>query len=216
MIIDNSELKTILKAPRPPIKDMETLLTEYAWHEDLSSKIYNYIKNLASYLCMKHKVKYDDQLIQDMSSHAAMELPKCYDKKKGKAKTFLYIILKRYLMDYIKNNSRQKRDSKMLLYLEDIGGPSVFYEVEYDDIESLKDKLLNNRELFEQLKTKLQRKIAFKLIDVIITPPSLGKQSVAQHISKKCKCGLTVVYATIKAMRALVNNSPPPAKCLGM
>jgi len=115
--------------------------------------------------------------------------------------------MKQYLLNTFRYNNQSKRDQRMVMFIENLDSEYVseVIEVEVDEIKDMREALIDNKSLFNKLQTKLQRKIAFHIIDVIETMPS--DDNYIKLVAKKSKCGLTLVYEVIQHMRELLNWS---------
>ena len=155
----------------------------------------------------KYNIRNDvSDTINDLVSHITITLPEAYKKRKGTAKAMVYVLMSQYLIHKLRFDTALRRDKKMLIYLEDIKNSdehiSVLYEIEFDELTYMKEVLLDQRELFERLENKTSRKIALQILKVIVEEPKTD--NYIKYIAKRCKCGLTAVYDTVRVMRGMV------------
>jgi hypothetical protein len=171
-------------------------------------RLYEPFRAMAASIVMGCKIKRDlNETISDLVSEAIIKLPLKYNPDKGTAKATLYVVMKQYLLNTFRYNNQSKRDQRMVMFIENLDSEYVseVIEVEVDEIKDMREALIDNKSLFNKLQTKLQRKIAFHIIDVIETMPS--DDNYIKLVAKKSKCGLTLVYEVIQHMRELLNWS---------
>jgi len=172
-------------------------------------KLYLPLKYMAASICKKFGIKQDiDEVINDMVSSSILKLSNSYDKSKGTTKAAIYIYMSQYLSKQLQYNNRNKRSSLKTLYIEDLNkydGHTVhLIEVEVDELIMMKQTFLEKQEIFKQLKTKLQRKIAEEIINFVESGSNEYVSNYAEYIASKCKCSDKSVYSTIIFMRNLM------------
>jgi hypothetical protein len=79
-------------------------------------------------------------------------------------------------------------------------------EIVVNDVELMKQSLLERKQLFQRISNKLHKKVAMKVIEAIERPQaySSNKNSFVVCIAKKCKTNVQMVYAVIKIMKRMM------------
>lgn len=189
---------------------LEECLQTYCQTKDsdfFEENLYEAFKAYAASICLKWKIPSRDinNMVTDLVSHAAIELPKKYDPKREKtAKGMLYVLMNQLISKKIKYDTRGKRDCRKLLFVEEIEDYGIvsLLEIEMNDLTKMREVLIENRHMFEKLDTVLQRTIAKEIVKVIQTLPD--NDNYITFIAKQCKCSLNVVYQTIQLMHRLL------------
>ena len=177
------------------------------------TNLYLPLKYLAASICQRMKLskkEYQDGLIDDMVSTCAIKLPEVFDIKKGKAKSMAFIIMSQYILQLKQYNKKQKRDSKKTIYLEDMESDlALVYEIQIDEFQLMKNSLLENKALFESIKSKVDKRIALKIIDIIENPDNYQSyfNSYTVEIAKCCNTKALRVYKVIKTMKQMMVDS---------
>ena len=196
--------------------NLETDLRVYCKTLDsqlFSDCLYNPLTYLAKSICTKNRVtkqEIENGIVEDMVSHASTKLPEYYDESKGNAKAACYILMVQYLSNQRAFHNKQKRDSKKVIYIEDLEHSDdrvcALSEVEIDELTLMKQTLLQHKKLFKRLKNKLHIKIANKIIEAIEYPERFtsNKQSFTTNIAKKCGVAPNAIYNVIGSMREII------------
>lgn len=200
---------------------LESDLKEFCITRDsklFQNKLYNPLRYLASSICSKQKVnnrELIDGIVADLVSECSIKLPETYDPDKGSAKVMAYVIMNQYLGQKRQFNNKQKRSVKNTFYIEDMKisdkYPTSIIQITVDetyDVEEMKDILIKNEHLFKEIDNKLNRKIAFSIIDCIKDPKKYKSNlnSYTVDIKNKCKCSISDVYFTIKIMKNIMKT----------
>lgn len=198
--------------------NLETDLRMYCKTLDgqlFEKQLYNPLTYLAKSICASNRItkqEIENGIVEDMVSHAATRLPEYYDETKGNAKAAVYVLMSQYLSNQRSYNNKQKRSSVKTLYIEDLEHSDdhicALVQVEIDELTLMKQTLLQHRNLFKRLKTKLHRKIANKIIEAIEFPErfSSNKQSFTTSIAKRCGVAPNAIYTVIGNMREIITS----------
>jgi hypothetical protein len=191
-------------------------LDEYCKSMDsdlFAARLYEPLKYIAAFLCKKYHYSNNiEENIQDVVSHCIMTLPEAIKRKQGTTKGLVYKIMGRYIFNKIRDETRECRTKKKLVYIEDMTrdecnfGTSVIYEFEFedDDVDNMKRILINSRDSFQRLNSKLKRNIADEIIDMIIK--SSDESDYIIKLSEKLHCSKKHIYSTIKEMREIIHT----------
>ena len=215
-----------IRSPRlkEPIKEnmisstLEQDLKEYFLSQDsdlFENKLLEPLSYMAAYAATHKKVNQRlifDGIVSDMISEGIIKFVKYFDETKGTAKATIYVMMAQYLDKRIRSDLAQKRNSKKTVYIEDIEGfdgyTSMVYEFEFDEFQYMKQVLLEKSGVFQRLKTKLNRNIAEKIIEVIKEPEKFNLyDNYVDFIAKCCSCHAQTVYETMKMMKNLLKSS---------
>ena len=172
-------------------------------------KLYLPLKYMASFIAKKYNIDKDiDVVINDLISHASITLPVKFDiKKKGTAKSLAYILMSQYLLQQIQYENRDKRSMKKTIFIEDVenfdGYTSHVIETEMDEMIFYKNTLIQNKDILENLRSKLNKKIAKEIIKCIKNPSQYEciNGSYVIDIAKKSNTRIRNVYRTIEKLR---------------
>ena len=200
------------------IENLEQNLQEYCrtQNSDLFGEhLYEFFQIAAAHQCNKLNIKNNvEDVIADVVGYASIQLPLKYNSSEGKAKSFLFKIMANYLNNKIRDENRDKRDVKMLIYLEDLKhyedeeyGITHMFEITVNNIQELKSILLSNKPLFNKIKVRKQKKIKDAILKCIENPETFEEAygSYVKDIAKKTKSKISDVYYVVNKMNEIVS-----------
>jgi len=176
---------------------------------------YEYLGIVAAHICGKYNIPNKDikDTINDLVSEAWIKLPEKYNPEiNWSAKTWVFKIMSQFLNNKIRHDTANKRDKKMLIYIEEMTDEllhtSTLIEIEVDLFQFYKTTILEHREIFAKL-DKRHKKISDKILDAIENPETYKcvRGSFTGDIAKKCKVSLDDVHNVMKTMNKLVEQN---------
>lgn len=194
--------------------NLEESLREFCKSKDgklFEEKLYEPLTKMANYICTKRKItkrEFQDGIVSDMVSVAAIQLPQFYDETKGLAKNSAYILMNQYLLQQREYKNKNKRNYTKTFYIEDMEHNGVLIEIEFDELKYMKSELLERKKLFEALENPLYRTISSKILECIEKPElyECVQNSYIKSIAKKAETNIQQVYAAIKEMRKIIQR----------
>lgn len=179
-----------------------------------TNHLYEYFNIVAAHICQKYSIKSCDiaETISDLVSEAWLQLPEKYNPDKS-IKGMLFIIMSQYLNKKLNSEKCQKRDKRLLVYIEDMegelpGATTNLIEITIHNIDELKEALLQYKPLFKSLDKTKQAKIRDVIIDCIETPEKYecAYNSYVKDIAKKSKSSASEVYYTLEKMNGIISG----------